>query len=62
MFVQRPMERNVITAEFRYALLAVEHNLSFRTIESIIATTKNIFNDSNIPSFIKIKRLKCTNI
>lgn len=62
MFVQKPMERNVITAEFRYALLAVEHNLSFRAIEGIITTTKSIFNNSKISSFIKIKRLKCTNL
>jgi len=28
-------------------------------IESIIATTKSIFNDSKIPSFMKMKILKC---
>ena len=58
MFVQKPMERNVITAEFlQAALLAVKHNINFKAIESIIASTKSIFNDSKIPSFIKIKRL-----
>lgn len=61
-FIRKPMEHDVITAELRYSLLAIEHNLSFRALEGIITTTKSIFSDSKISSCIKMKRLKCTNL
>lgn len=51
-----------IKAEIRYALLAAEHNLSFRAMEHIISINKLIFKNDPLSKEIKVHRTKCTSI
>ena len=50
------------TAEIRLALLAVEHNFSFNSMEHTVKLCQTIFPDSKIASDIKMQRTKITNV